>query len=213
MLNEYRKYDLSFIEVILENLREKVNIKLESNDFNYIKDKTYTTDYIKYIVPGSMDVEKLVSVLKHLKEEERYLLLQLPLDRTSLEHTSKKDAFNELVDSLDCDTASELVNNESFYIDRMVNDGNSSFPLLFKSEDLLESFFAEKSEEIEHYFIGNVLLFPTSMNWFMHFDYDLGAIHFTYKNDVIDKIKSSTELKNLTYSDDKINQLIIEANE
>ncbi len=212
MLNEYRKYDLSFIEVILENLIEKVDIRLESNDFNYIKDKTYTTDYIKYIVPGSMDIEELLSILKHLKEEQ-YLLLQLPLDRTSLEHTSKKDAFNELVDSLDCDTATELVNNESYYIDRMIDDDNSHFPLLFKSEDLLESFFAEKSEEVEHYFIGNVLLFPISMNWFMHFDYDLGAIHLTYKNDVVDKIKSSIELKNLTYSDDKISQLIIEANE
>ncbi|QAA81956.1 hypothetical protein EI546_09620 [Aequorivita sp. H23M31] len=212
MLDEYKEYDLSFIEVILENLKRKVDIKLESDDFNYMKDKSYTTDYIKYIVPGGVDIEKLITILKLLNEKP-YLLLQLPLDKTTLEYTSKGEGFNELVEKLDRYTASEMVDNKSFFIKKMINKENSSFPLLFKSDNSLKDFFTKKSEEIEHYFISNVLLFPINMSWFMYFDYDLGAIHFTYKNDVMDKIKNNRELKNLTFSDDEIDQLIVEANE
>jgi len=212
MLEKYKEYDLSLIEVILENLKQKVDIGLESDDFNYVKDKLYKTDYLKYIVPGSVDIEKLSIILKLLNEEQ-YLLLQLPLDKTVLECSSKEDIFNKLVEYLDCDSASELVNNESFYMERMITDGSNNFPLLFKNDDSLDKFFTKNSEEIEHYFIGNVLLFPINMNWFMHFDYDLGAIHFTYKNNIIEKIKSNIELKKLIHSANEINQLIIEANE
>lgn len=212
MLDEYRKYDLSLIEVILDNLEREVDIKLESNDFNYIKGKSYTTSYIKYIVPGSEDIEKLITILKLLNGKP-YLLVQLPLDKTTLDYTSKEDRFNELIEKLDCDTAAEFMGNEDFFKSRMINYEGSSFPLLLKSNNSLEDFFTKESEEIEHYFISNVLLFPINMRWFMLFDYDLGAIHFADKNDVIDKIHNNRELKNLIYSDDEIDQLIIEANE
>lgn len=212
MLEDYRKYNFSVIEVILENLCSIYDVKLESKKFNYIKNNTYKTDYIKYIVPGSNEIEKLLLILDHLKEES-YLLLHLPLDEIKLDKSSMEDAFNKLLDSLNPEIASEVLENKKFYKEKMIHNEHDFLPLLFKNKDLLDRFFEKNGTEIENYFIGNVLLFPLSFNWFIHFDYDLEAIHFTYKNQLFELIKSIPILNSLTYSNDEINDLIIEANE
>lgn len=213
MFNTYKKYNTSFIEVILERLKQVYDIELKSDDLNYIKDETYKRDYLKYSVPGSDSIEKLIAVFEIL-EGQQFLLTYLPLNKIVLTPSSKDGAFDELVEGLNFDTKKEIIENKDYFIKQMgKHDPYNDFPLLFKNKTQLIEFFLMKDEEIAHYFIGNTLLFPINMNWFMHFDYDLYAIHFAYKNNVLEDIERNIEFKGLVYSANEVEQLINDAND
>lgn len=215
LLSIYKKYNPSFVEVILEGLGRIYDINLESNNFNYLRSSGYSLKYLKFISPGTTnkDLQKLISIINGL-DGNQYLIIYLPFKMKKLEPSSEEDAFDELIEGFSYKIREEIIKKKNVIENQMGKyDSYNAYPLFFNDKSSLKEFLLSKEEEIEHYFIGNVLLFPINMNWFMHFDYDLGAIHFAYKNYVMDKIKNNRELKNLTFSDDEIDQLIIEANE
>ena len=215
LLNIYKEYNPSFVEVILEKVKDIYDLDLESNNYNYLRSSEFRLKYLKFISPGSTkrDLQKLISIIDDLNGSQ-YLITYLPFKIKKLEPASKEKEFDKLIEGFNYDIKEELIKKRDSIESKMgEHDPFNHYPLLFKDKASLKKIILSDEEEIELYFIGNVLLFPISMEWFMHFDYDLGAIHFTYKNDVVDKIKSSSELKELTYTNDRISQLIIEANE
>ncbi|NAS12899.1 hypothetical protein [Poritiphilus flavus] len=213
VLKKYRKYNTSFVEVILERLNNLYDVELKSDDFIYLKDSDYALKYLKYSAPENGNIQRLIEIFQ-LFEESKFLIVSLPLRTRNLEPSSKEDSFDELVEGFDVDIKPEIIENRKTIEHQMgEHDPFNSYPLLIEDKGSLKSFFLDKEEEIEHFFIGNVLLVPIDMQWLMHFDYDLGAIHFAYTNDIIDKIESNIELKKLIYSADEISQLIIEANQ
>ncbi len=212
-LNEYRKYNTSLVEVVLERLKSLYDVELESHDFDYIKSSEYTLTYLKYVAPGNGDIDVLLDIL-NLFNENKYLIVNLPLAHLELNTASKEDSFDEILEKFDVDVKEEVLKNKETPISQMSDhDPYNNYPLLIENMHLLTRFFSEDSEEIEHYFIGDVLLFPIDMNWFLHFDYDLGAIHFASKNHILEEIRNGIDLDKITYSVDEVNQLISEAME
>jgi hypothetical protein len=213
VLKKYREYDESFVEVVLDGLKNFYDVEMKSNDFNYVKDSNYALEYLKYSAPENGDIDKLVEIFQ-LFHECKFLIISLPLRIRSLEPSSREDSFDELVEGFDVDIKPEIIRNRRTIMNQMdKHNPFNNYPLLIKDKVSLENFFLDKDEEIQHFFIGDVLLFPINMDWFMHFDYDLGAIHFASKNHIIEEIKNGIDLDEISYSTDEVNQLISEAKE
>ncbi len=213
ILNKYRNYDTSFVEVVFQRLREIYDIKLKNNQFKYAKLSDYQTDYLKYIAPGSANVNKLTSIFDTF-DESRYLLTYLPYNIEVLEPSSENQAFEEMIEGFDSDVKEELISKKNI-IENQMGSHNSynDYPLLINDNSNLKEFLLSTEEEIIHYFFGSILLFPTHLDWLMHFDYDLGAIHFIHKKGIFEKFKMRKELGELKYTHAEINQLIIETDE
>lgn len=211
MFNNYRQYNISFIEVILHRLTQLFDVELTDNSFKYSKKIDFITKYLKYIVPGKKDISKLIELFE-LFDQDQFLLLALPINNFKLDVSTTESSQKNILDSLDSNIRKEIKYNNNNFIDNMVNhDSLNDFPLLFNNRNSLITFFEKKDEELEQYFIGNLLLFPIRMDWFLLFDYDLFAIHFCY-NENVEKEKYFTKISELIHTKKDIQQLIKEAN-
>lgn len=213
MFNNYKKYNTSFIEVILERLNQIYDLDLNADNFNYIKSNSYKLEYLKYIAPGNFEIEKLITIIKSF-EESQFLIIYLPYKIQSLKPILSDNAWDEFIQNFNFSIREEFKLSKKEMEKQMGEpDPFNNYPLLFKDKFFLVNFLLSEEEEIEHFFMNNILLFPINMVWFMHFDYDLGAIHFAYKNEVFENIQNQKGLNSLIYSRDQVNQLIIEAKE
>lgn len=209
---EYRDYNIAFIEVILERIKHKVDVDLNAANYDYFLDKSYKTVYMKYCMPGNAECDILVKVFNSFKNDQ-YLLLPLPFCTSDLKTIKDEDAFNFLIENLHPDIALNIIEDKKYYMEKMGSDHENCFPLLFENNSTLMDFFSFGGEEKDLYFIGNILLVPLSMDWFMLFDYDLEVTHFSF-GPTMKKLAGSNEyMIKLIYSDREKQKLFDQGNQ
>lgn len=213
MFEKYKKYSDSFLEVVLKEVDRRIDLKLNSSDFNYVRDESYGTYYFKYMVPGNGDINKLISLLKVLKGEgDRYMLLPLPWNETFQKYKTKEESLDELINEFDQIISDEIIENRGAYLAKMkVSNTNDSLPLFFERFLELDAFLNLASDDVEHYFIGTLLLFPLNLEWFMIFDYDLFAIHFIVGDECFSRLREDFKSNEFMYSKTQVEQLIKDA--
>lgn len=207
-LDKYRKYNTSFIEVIIDKLKHIYDISLISDNHFHVKNTNYKVSYLRYMAPVTEQLENLISIFEIL-EGSRFLLLSLPYEIELLSPQSKNQAFDGFVGKLHIDIQPEILKKTNFYKSRMEkHDPYNHYPIYLEGKSTLKSFFLSSEEDIVNSFIGNTLLFSLNMEWLMHFDYDLGAIHFIYKDNAIQKIIENDVLRELIFTDKEMDDLI-----
>lgn len=202
-LNKFRKYDLSYVEVLIENLNNVFDIKLEEDKTNFLKDSSYTLKFFKYFFLYD-NFPNVIRKFLNVIEKEEFIFTNLPLEKDDLKPMTRENVL-------------DWIESQLGYEARCISEDNikpkgfntlEGFPLLFDNVQNLLEFLNLSEEERGNCFSMPAIIFPTSLNWFWFFDYDyLNVVYFAFKESLIPIINRLFLESDIEYSEEEIKDI------
>lgn len=200
-LNKYRKYNLSYIEVIIENLNNIFDITLEEKDMSFLKDSSYSLKFFKYFFLYDnfpIEIRRFLDIV----EDEQFVFTNLPMEKDDLKPMTQKGVLDWIESQLGFEARKLTENNMDSF------NSLEDFPLLFSDVQDLLAFLDLPEKERGNCFSMPAVIFPVSMKWFWFFDYDyLNVVHFAYKKDLTPIIEILFLESNLVYNEEEIQDI------
>lgn len=200
-LNKYRKYNLSYIEVIIENLNNVFDIKLEEENMNFLKDSSYSLKFFKYFFLYDnfpIEIRRFLDVV----EDEQFVFTNLPMEKDDLKPMTQKGVLDWIESQLGFEARKLTENNMDSF------NSLESLPLLFSDAQDLLAFLDLPEEERGNCFSMPAIIFPVSLKWFWFFDYDyLNVVYFAFKKDLTPIIEILFLKSDLEYNEEEIQDI------
>ena len=211
MLKKFQNYNLSYVEVILEALNEKVDVQLRAENFNYLLDSTYSLDYLTY--PLEENFEDLISMLKKVTPiDNKIFAVMLPCDTSEIKPIDKQQQNSDILSSLNVDTIIELSKLETNFYKGLIDNPMGDFPYQFDSIHELGNYLLSEDDDLFLLLI-NTIFFPSEFGWMLIFDYDFEALHIMYKPEIKDKLERNEYFIKNRYTKSEIFKMIAKAGE
>lgn len=198
MLNRYKKYDRSFMEVILEVAGQKVDFTMESPVFEYLIDHSYALHYLHHPSPNSTEMDRLLTLLEPVTApDDTLILVKLPIPGPLLDIHSPVEQYNKLVNTMYPDIATRRRNDVPYYLNTFAYDPFSNYPLLFANFAELNQFLMSDDESVRLLLFSHLLLLPTKMDWLVWFDDYMLMLHLMAKPALMEVLKTDANFERL----------------
>ena len=196
MLNSYRKYDSSFMEVILEVVSQKIDLTLESLVADYFIDKNYAVDYLTSPYPNTEEMVSLLAILKGITTaDDKLILVILPLEGPTLNIQAPREQFRRHVSTMFPDAAARITDNE-YYMNEFRYDPFGKLPLLFANIAELRGFLMSDDKNVFSLLVlSDVLLLPTKMDWLLLFNFNFNMLELMTKPNLQEHLKNADFFK------------------
>ncbi|MES2446862.1 MAG: hypothetical protein V4546_06750 [Bacteroidota bacterium] len=147
MAKKISDYDISYAEVMLLALSNKIDIRLNNADFNYLLDKNYFLDYLVY--PNEETMSGLVSMLKEItQDKDKIFAFTLPRYSTEIRVLDKDEQVNEILSDLNIDIAIELIQSSKDLLNNITDVPDADFPYMFENAEVLGNFLNSEDDDL-----------------------------------------------------------------